>query len=309
MVQVELETPSDQDIVPKAKFVERGRPITGINAHLDDMDVDILYHLGQDTSDPEYIRQKFGDVKVVAMGGSRGRVVKFAQYCAQELKNFYPNIEEGDATTDLAKKAGRFVMFKVGPVLTLNHGMGFGCLSIALHETIKLLHYAGATDVSFIRMGTSGGLGVEPGNVILTQSGYDSTLKAGHEITTIGQKHRFPADSDQELNAELERSCYDLEIPLCKGNTMGTDDFYEAQSRLDGAFCQITEDQKFQFLKDAYNKHGILNIEMEANLFLSYCLRAGVKENVTKKNFKKSNFVTLKQGSCYLHFNSQSTQR
>ena len=55
--------------------------------------------------------------------------------------------------------------------------MGFGCLSIALHETIKLLHYAGATDVSFIRMGTSGGLGVEPGNVILTQSGYDSTLQ------------------------------------------------------------------------------------------------------------------------------------
>ena len=38
-------------------------------------------------------------------------------------------------------------------------------------------------------------------------------------------------------------------IPLCKGNTMGTDDFYEAQSRLDGAFCQITEDQKFEFLK------------------------------------------------------------
>ena len=31
----------------------------------------------------------------------------------KELKNFYPNIEEGDATTDLAKKAGRFVMFKV----------------------------------------------------------------------------------------------------------------------------------------------------------------------------------------------------
>ena len=35
---------------------------------------------------------------------------------------------------------------------------------------------------------------------------------------------------------------------------MGTDDFYEAQSRLDGAFCRITEDQKFEFLKEAYNK-------------------------------------------------------
>jgi len=58
---------------------------------------------------------------------------------------------------------------------------------------------------------------------------------------------------------------------------MGTDDFYEAQSRLDGAFCEITEDQKFAFLNEAYNKHGILNIEMEANLFLSYCQRANVR--------------------------------
>ena len=54
-------------------------------------------------------------------------------------------------------------MFKLGPVLTLNHGMGFGSASIALHEVAKLLRYAGATDYDFIRMGTSGGLGVEPG--------------------------------------------------------------------------------------------------------------------------------------------------
>ena len=39
-----------------------------------------------------------------------------------------------------------------------------------------------------------------------------------------------------------------------QGNTMGTDDFYEAQSRLDGAFCNITEAEKFAFLNEAYNK-------------------------------------------------------
>ena len=50
MVQVELETTCDQgEIVPKAKFIERGRPITGVNPNLEDMDVDILYHLGQVT--------------------------------------------------------------------------------------------------------------------------------------------------------------------------------------------------------------------------------------------------------------------
>jgi len=281
MVRADLEKPIEKKTSlasgPLATFVERGDAITGINPNLAEMDVDILYHLGQDTAEPDQIRAKFADVKVVAMGGSRGRVIKFAQYCADQLKHLYPTIQPTDATTDLAKKAGRFVMFKVGPVLTLNHGMGFGCLSIALHETIKLLHYAGATDVSFIRMGTSGGLGVDPGNVILTQSGFDATLQPGHEVTTIGKKSRFPAQSNQELNGELERACGDLDIPLCKGNTMGTDDFYEAQSRLDGAFCQITEADKFAFLNEAYNKHGILNIEMEANLFLAYCQRANVR--------------------------------
>ena len=60
--------------------------------------------------------------------------------------------------------------------------------------------------------------------------------------------------SDPALNAELQRACTDLNVPLRHGNTMGTDDFYEAQSRLDGAFCQITEADKFSFLNRAYSQ-------------------------------------------------------
>ena len=59
---------------------------------------------------------------------------------------------------------------------------------------------------------------------------------------------------DPALNAELQRACTDLNVPLRHGNTMGTDDFYEAQSRLDGAFCQITEADKFSFLNRAYSQ-------------------------------------------------------
>lgn len=36
-------------------------------------------------------------------------------------------------------------MYKVGPILTLNHGMGMASLSIAMHEIVKLLYYAKAT--------------------------------------------------------------------------------------------------------------------------------------------------------------------
>ena len=99
--------------------------------------------------------------------------------------------------TEMVGQSKSFIFSQVGPILTLNHGMGFGCLSIALHEVVKLLHYAEATDVSLIRMGTSGGLGVEPGNVILTKNGYDATLQEGHEVTTVGKKTRFPSPSGE----------------------------------------------------------------------------------------------------------------
>lgn len=40
------------------------------------------------------------------------------------------------------------------------HGIGTPSLMVILHEILKLLHYAGAQDVKFFRMGTSGGLGI-----------------------------------------------------------------------------------------------------------------------------------------------------
>ena len=47
------------------------------------------------------------DIKFVCMGGSRGRVVTLARLAAEELKDHYPISPEA-ATTDIARKAGRF---------------------------------------------------------------------------------------------------------------------------------------------------------------------------------------------------------
>ena len=41
--------------------------------------------------------------------------------------------------------------------------MGAPSLSILLHELAKLLHYAEATNFIFMRIGTCGSLGLEPG--------------------------------------------------------------------------------------------------------------------------------------------------
>jgi len=261
--------------VLSSAFGDAPKRVCGGNPHLREDSVDILYHLGQDTSDLEEIKETFGNVKFVCMGGSRGRVVKLAKLAYEQLKDDY-EIDPNAPITDLAKKAGRFVMFKVGPILTLNHGMGFGSLSIALHEVAKLLQYAGATDFCFVRMGTSGGLGADPGHVIITKTGYDATLQPGYEVTKCGVKKRYGATADEKLNSEFQKVARELEIPHMIGNTMGCEDFYESQCRLDGALCDYTAQDKFDFIRKAYNEHGVLNMEMEANVFLSFCNRLDI---------------------------------
>lgn len=41
----------------------------------------------------------------------------------------------------------------------LQHGMGIPSIAIMLHELIKLLYHARCTDVTVVRIGTSGGIG------------------------------------------------------------------------------------------------------------------------------------------------------
>ena len=52
-------------------------------------------------------------------------------------------------------------------MISINHGMGMPSLSILLHELFKLLAHAGASDVIWIRIGTSGGLGLTGGWVMI----------------------------------------------------------------------------------------------------------------------------------------------
>ena len=69
--------------------------------------------------------------------------------------------------------------------LSFQHGMGIPSLSIVFHEILKLLHHAGATDVKFFRLGTSGGLGLEPGSVVISQTAKDGLLRPYMEVVSI----------------------------------------------------------------------------------------------------------------------------
>merc|ERR1719330_111173 len=150
-------------------------------------------------------------------------------------------------------------------------------LLVALHELAKLLHYAGARDAAFIRIGTSGGIGSEPGVIIVSSCGVMGTLEPVYEAIELGERRRYGADLDAGLSRSLVGAARDLEIPVVEGMTLGTDDFYDGQGRLDGALrTWYTEEDKMRFLQKAYNA-GVRNIEMEAPAFGAFCRRAGIR--------------------------------
>jgi uridine phosphorylase len=143
-----------------------------INRHLSTFSADFLYHIGYNR---EEAKERFGDVKYVITGGSSGRMKKFADLIGKTIGKDVEDLTRGD----------RFVFFKIGPVISINHGMGVPSITILLHEIIKLLHYAGAVDPVIIRLGTCGGIGVEAGTVVVTNRALNAFLKEEHQIVSI----------------------------------------------------------------------------------------------------------------------------
>ncbi|KHJ82583.1 putative uridine phosphorylase [Oesophagostomum dentatum] len=175
--------------------------------------------------------------------------------------------------------------------------MGTPSLSIMLIEMLKLMHHAKAEDVKFIRLGTSGGVGVEPGTVVVTTNAMNGeltdkyvqwiagkryerlTLSYTHVYTTANYKHlQIERETwlDEDLRKDLIATAAENNIPVVTGLTLCADDFYEGQMRLDGFFCEYKSDEKFDFLKKIHEK-GVRNIEMESTCFASTTYRAGVK--------------------------------
>ncbi|KAM3873353.1 uridine phosphorylase 1 [Diretmus argenteus] len=233
---------------------------------------DILYHFNLGTA-THNLPAMFGNVKFVCVGGSPWRMKAFIEYVAAELgledpQADYPNICVG---TD------RYAMYKVGPVLSVSHGMGIPSISIMLHELIKLLHHACCTDVTVIRIGTSGGIGLEPGTVVVTKQSVDAAFLPKFEQVILGKTVVRSTDLDQGLAEELLQCSEELnQFETVIGNTMCTLDFYEGQARLDGAFCSYSEKDKQQYLVKAYEA-GVRNIEMESSVFAAMCKLSGLR--------------------------------
>ncbi|XP_064471167.1 uridine phosphorylase 2-like [Ornithodoros turicata] len=244
------------------------------NSHLKNMESDSLYHLGLDTK-THNLKEMFGVVKFVCMGGTNQRMEAFARFVKKELKVKLP---PGADLYDISQHSHRYSMYKVGPVLSVSHGMGSPSLSILMHEILKLVHYAECKDPVFIRIGTSGGVGIPAGSVVVSNGAVNGLVKEELEKYVLGKVVRRSSKMDQELAEEIVQTGrkHLPHLNIVTGKTMCADDFYEGQGRLDGAICTYTEDMKMEYLELLKN-HGVVNIEMEATLFASMCSMAGVK--------------------------------
>lgn len=234
---------------------------------------DFLYHFGMGTMTHD-LPEMFGQIRFVLMGGSASRMEKMANLLHNEL-----GLKKGEEIVDLAKAGGRYSMYKVGQVLLVNHNIGASTLSVVLHEIFKLLEHAGVdrSSVHVIRLGTSGGLGVEPGTVVIANGAIDALKRDHFHSAECGKMVPIPCKLDLSASALLKTVADEIGMPAVQGKTMGTDDFYLGQGRLDGAFLSYGLRDKMDFLKDVHDNYGVKNIEMEAHILSAFTHRAGLK--------------------------------
>jgi uridine phosphorylase len=240
------------------------------NQHLSSYaDNDTMYHFDLNTRRND-LKALFGNVKVVITGGSQSRIKSLG-------KLLHEKYEEPGEPVDYAKGAGRFSLFCTRHVLMFNHGMGSGSASIAFHEILKLLDYSGVQreKLSVIRIGTCGGIGVSPGTICLSENVLTETLDDHFPFVECGKVKPLPMNLDDCLRQKLAAIADRLDIESLQCKTLGTNDFYLGQGRLDGAFCTYDEEERYEFLQTLF-KSGVRNIEMESHTFAAFCTRAGV---------------------------------
>ncbi len=284
-------------------------PIKNPHLNLDEQDM-YLYHLKLNT---EIAQQWFGNAKFVLMGGSADRAYKTAQQLHEQLGlpieelTIKPSVSEGLEKGDLSEvkryakgkvKAQigmpteiggteRFSMYKVGPVVVINHGMGLGSIEILMHEIILLLHAAGAKGTQLFRVGTSGGYGEEPGTTVITDRAWsdrpdeDAAIDGAYFPKTVNGKIEYwPSEADPELIAALVDVAERIGATVKVGDTMSKSTFYGSESRMDGAICDLDHSEAEEFHERCRDEFGIINSEMEAGEFLAITRRLGIRSAI-----------------------------
>ena len=229
-----------------------------------------LYNLNLSLN--ETTLKKFYGIKYVIMQGSPLRT----HTLAEKIAGLFLNIDSNFFTPVTLFKTQTFVAYRIDDILCVSHGMGNSSITTLLHNLTKVLYLAGNTELEYIRVGTSGGIDIEPGNVVLTKTAYMPNLIAGYKVSAIGKDIISNTYEPWLKKRILAAQPPGLGFNVLEGNTITADDFYLGQGRFDGAikpkYDLNTRNAYFLKVKGL----GILNFEMEATGLASFCNRADI---------------------------------
>lgn len=227
-------------------------------------EVDFYYHLGIASNDP--LLDRLCDVRAVVMGGSGERMTSFARDWSAI---------NGNAEIVGLAKSDRFVTHYTAGVLFVSHGMGMPSASIALQELMRLAYFVKRGDLDeldrivWVRVGTSGGVGLPGGTVVISTEGLMADLKPYRLLNADGGYHWFDPHFPADVAADIVHANAQSGIPISEGRTVATNEFFIEQFRLDGAINLTTPDEKMAWLR-RLDAHGVRNIEMEGAMLAGY---------------------------------------
>jgi uridine phosphorylase len=231
---------------------------------VDGSHADVYYHFGVASSDP--LLTKLRDVEAVIMAGSGSRIVEFAQRWS-ELN--------GGTEIVAFPKEDRFVTRYTAGVLFASHGMGMPSASIALQELMRMVFFLKRGDldamdeVFWCRVGTSGGVGLPVGTVVVTSEGLMADLRPFRLLNGGAGEYwfdgHFPAATAEAIIEANEYADFDI----ISGKTVAGNEFFLEQFRLDGALCLETPETKMGWLRWLHD-NGVVNIEMEGAMIAGY---------------------------------------
>ena len=226
--------------------------------------VDVYYHFGVASDDP--VLDAFRDVRAVILAGSGDRIDEFAQRWSAL---------HGDAPVVALPKEERFVTRYCAGVLFASHGMGMPSASIAVQELMRMVFFLKGGDhdamseVFWARVGTSGGVGLPGGTVVVTTEGVMADLGPYRLLKGGSGEYRFDSTFPMDVAEAIVAASAGSGIPVEMGRTVAGNEFFLEQFRLDGAVCMETPESKMAWL-EWINAEGVRNIEMEGAMLAGY---------------------------------------
>lgn len=225
---------------------------------------DFYYHLGVNSND--HILKNFKDVKAIVVAGSGGRIIEFAERWSKSRKN---------KKIYALPKEERFVTRYCDRVLFASHGMGMPSAAICFQELMRMVYFLKAGDVKemdkifWCRVGTSGGVGVEGGEVVVSTEGVMADLKPYRLLNGGIGEYWFSSIFPQDIARAIVNANKKSGLNVVMGKTVAGNDFFLEQFRLDGAICLENQETKMAWLKWIH-ENGVRNIEMEGAMMAGF---------------------------------------